>query len=40
VLTVESDASDKPLRFQFEPGSLVNIKSDASLRTITLMRKP
>jgi hypothetical protein len=40
VLTAESDASDKPLRFQFEPGSLVNIKSDASLRTITLVRKP
>lgn len=39
ILTIESSAARKPVRFRFEPGSLVNEKAVPPLRTIKLIRK-
>lgn len=39
ILTMDSEYSKTPARFRFEPGSLVNEKAAAPLRTIKLIRK-
>lgn len=39
ILTMDSDYSKQPVRFRFEPGSLVNEKAAAPMRTIKLIRK-